>query len=211
MASRSGRRVSVAAPPDSGVTAESPQPVAATHEYDPRLQPAAYGHGHSATIATKVTARLPMSQKQTRTKRLAIYQRSRAATAGRSKVIPWKVLQHPRPPTASRPSLPRASPVCTPHDPISHSSPPNCPQESKMRSASARGAYWHPRTKGSRPLRRLRSSTRSQTSCLLSLRTPSLPLRQRRSRSRRAKRGFACSRGSWPKGPHPGGDHPRER
>ena len=73
---------------------------------------------------------LRMSRNKTRTKRVARNPQSRAATAGRSKINPWKVLQRPRPPTAPHPSLPRASPVCTPRDPISHSSPSNCLQKS---------------------------------------------------------------------------------
>ena len=105
---------------------------------------------------------LRMSRNKTRTKRVARNPQSRAATAGRSKINPWKVLQRPRPPTAPHPSLPRASPVCTRRDPISHSSPSNCLQKSPRRAPRARKAHTvgippserADKTISSRPLRR---------------------------------------------------------
>ena len=98
--------------------------------------------------------------------------RSRAATSGRSKRTPWKVLQRPNPSAALRTSFSMARPGHAPRCSISHSCPPNDLQACQMHFGSGQSAYWLQKRVNPHPLRRLPSSTRSRTSCSSLRQTP---------------------------------------
>ena len=139
------------------------------HELDPRPQPAACGH--SATSASEVPAAADEPEQDSDKEG----GEKSTESSGHSRQVQDKPLEGAsapsprRPPTAPHPSLPRASPVCTPRDPISHSSPSNCLQKSPsedvlrerarrilLASPHPRGRIRHDKIYGisSRPLRR---------------------------------------------------------
>jgi len=111
------------------------------HELDPHPQPAACGH--SATSASEVPAAADEPEQDSDKEG----GEKSTESSGHSRQVQDKPLEGAsapsprRPPTAPHPSLPRASPVCTPRDPISHSSPSNCLQKSPRRAPRARKAH----------------------------------------------------------------------